>query len=117
VLVLPFDLMDSTQKLQEVAKAADEAFGGAGIDFLVHNAGEGTHTAGVLQQQMLADRAFVFGDWVHPNRCSILRCLWVHGTCCRDGSGQAEACAGALAAVSLLQAPPSTRWHQTRQMQ
>lgn len=44
VLVLPFDLMDSTQKLQEVARAADEAFGGAGIDFLVHNAGEGTRT-------------------------------------------------------------------------
>lgn len=39
VLVLPFDLMDSTEKLQAVAKAADEAFGGAGIDFLVHVAG------------------------------------------------------------------------------
>lgn len=43
VLVLPFDLMDSTQKLQEVAKAADEAFEGAGIDFLVHNAGASQH--------------------------------------------------------------------------
>jgi NAD(P)-dependent dehydrogenase (short-subunit alcohol dehydrogenase family) len=39
VLVLPFDLMDSTEKLQAVAKVADEAFGGAGIDFLIHNAG------------------------------------------------------------------------------
>lgn len=39
VLVLPFDLMDSTEKLQAVAKAADEAFGGAGIDYLIHNAG------------------------------------------------------------------------------
>lgn len=41
VLVLPFDLMDSTEKLQAAAKAADEAFDGAGIDFLIHNAGEG----------------------------------------------------------------------------
>jgi hypothetical protein len=39
VLVLPFDLMDSTEKLQAVAKVADEAFGSAGIDFLIHNAG------------------------------------------------------------------------------
>lgn len=39
VMILPFDLMDSTDKLQAAAKAADEAFGGAGIDFLIHNAG------------------------------------------------------------------------------
>lgn len=39
VLVLPFDLMDSAEKLEAAAKAADEAFGGAGVDFLIHNAG------------------------------------------------------------------------------
>lgn len=40
VLVLPFDLMASSDKLQAAAKAADEAFGGAGVDYLIHNAGE-----------------------------------------------------------------------------
>jgi NAD(P)-dependent dehydrogenase (short-subunit alcohol dehydrogenase family) len=31
--------MDSTEKLQAAAKTADDAFGGAGIDYLIHNAG------------------------------------------------------------------------------
>lgn len=65
VLVLPFDLMDSTQTLQEVAKAADEAFGGAGVDFLVHNAGEGARIrcpAGAGGRRA----ALVLFDWARP---------------------------------------------------
>jgi len=32
--------MDSAERLQAAAKAADQAFGGAGVDFLIHNAGQ-----------------------------------------------------------------------------
>jgi NAD(P)-dependent dehydrogenase (short-subunit alcohol dehydrogenase family) len=39
VLVLPFDLLGSEADLQKAAQAADAAFGGAGIDYLIHNAG------------------------------------------------------------------------------
>jgi NAD(P)-dependent dehydrogenase (short-subunit alcohol dehydrogenase family) len=40
VVVLPFDLLGSSEALQAAAKAADGTFGAAGVDFLIHNAGE-----------------------------------------------------------------------------
>jgi NAD(P)-dependent dehydrogenase (short-subunit alcohol dehydrogenase family) len=39
ILVLPFDLLGSSSSLEQAAADADAAFGGAGIDFLIHNAG------------------------------------------------------------------------------
>ena len=39
IVVLPFDLCGDAAKLEEAAGAADAAFGGAGVDYLVHNAG------------------------------------------------------------------------------
>jgi dehydrogenase/reductase SDR family protein 7 len=39
VLVLPFNLLGPEGDLQAAAAAADAAFGGAGIDYLIHNAG------------------------------------------------------------------------------
>ena len=39
VLVLPFDLCGSYSDLEQAAAAADSAFGGAGVDYLMHNAG------------------------------------------------------------------------------
>ncbi|KAG2484642.1 hypothetical protein HYH03_016595 [Edaphochlamys debaryana] len=42
-LVLPFDLLGPYAALEEAAKKADAAFGGAGIDYLVHNAGASQH--------------------------------------------------------------------------
>jgi NAD(P)-dependent dehydrogenase (short-subunit alcohol dehydrogenase family) len=47
VVVLPFDLLGSSEALQAAAKAADGAFGAAGVDFLIHNAGEGVGTGAV----------------------------------------------------------------------
>lgn len=44
VVVLPFDLLGGSEALQAAAKAADGAFGAAGVDFLIHNAGEGMGT-------------------------------------------------------------------------
>jgi NAD(P)-dependent dehydrogenase (short-subunit alcohol dehydrogenase family) len=41
VVVLPFDLLGAEADLQAAAQAADAAFGGAGVDFLIHNAGRG----------------------------------------------------------------------------
>jgi NAD(P)-dependent dehydrogenase (short-subunit alcohol dehydrogenase family) len=38
-LVLPLDMTGPQAELESAAKAANEAFGGAGVDFLVHNAG------------------------------------------------------------------------------
>jgi len=50
-LVLPFDLSAPAAELEAVARGADAAFGGAGVDYLIHNAGasrshgcmDGTH--------------------------------------------------------------------------
>ncbi len=42
VLVLPFDLTGSDEQLAEAVSKANAAFGGAGVDYLVHNAGEAT---------------------------------------------------------------------------
>ncbi len=39
--MLPFDLTGSDEQLAEAVRKADAAFGGAGVDYLVHNAGEG----------------------------------------------------------------------------
>jgi NAD(P)-dependent dehydrogenase (short-subunit alcohol dehydrogenase family) len=39
VLVLPFDLLGPEAGLEAAAQTADGAFGGAGIDYLIHNAG------------------------------------------------------------------------------
>jgi hypothetical protein len=59
VLVLPFDLLAPDADLEAAAAAADAAFGGAGIDFLVHNAGASQHalaeeTTGEVTRQLLA---------------------------------------------------------------
>ncbi|GFR45808.1 hypothetical protein Agub_g7264 [Astrephomene gubernaculifera] len=43
VLVLPFDLCSDYSELEKAAAAADQAFNGAGIDYLVHNAGASQH--------------------------------------------------------------------------
>jgi NAD(P)-dependent dehydrogenase (short-subunit alcohol dehydrogenase family) len=40
VLVLPLDLTGDAAGLEAAAAAADRAFDGAGIDYLVHNAGK-----------------------------------------------------------------------------
>uniref|UniRef100_A0A383WEJ1 Ketoreductase domain-containing protein n=1 Tax=Tetradesmus obliquus TaxID=3088 RepID=A0A383WEJ1_TETOB len=58
VLVLPFDLLGPEADLAAAAAAADGAFGGAGIDFLIHNAGASQHalaaeTTGEVAQQLL----------------------------------------------------------------
>jgi NAD(P)-dependent dehydrogenase (short-subunit alcohol dehydrogenase family) len=39
VAVLPLDLCGEEQQLLVAAQQADELFGGAGVDFLIHNAG------------------------------------------------------------------------------
>jgi hypothetical protein len=39
ILVLPFDLGGPAADLAAAARAADGAFGGAGVDYLIHNAG------------------------------------------------------------------------------
>ncbi|GLC37615.1 hypothetical protein PLESTB_001667600 [Pleodorina starrii] len=58
VLVLPFDLCSDYAELENAAAAADAAFGSAGVDFLVHNAGASQHalasetTAGVTDELM-----------------------------------------------------------------
>eukprot|EP00955_Chlamydomonas_euryale_P085144 364058-Chlamydomonas_euryale.AAC.6 len=44
VLVLPFDLLGDGDAIAKAAAAADAAFDGAGIDYLVHNAGAGRMT-------------------------------------------------------------------------
>lgn len=44
-VVLPFDLCGSYADLERAAAAADAAFDGAGVDFLVHNAGEANSIA------------------------------------------------------------------------
>ena len=54
VLVLPLDLTGSFDQLEAAAAAADEAFGGAGVDYLIQNAGgregEGVHLGRGLRQ-------------------------------------------------------------------
>ena len=40
VVVLPIDLCGPYAKLEEAATVADAAFGGTGVDYLVHNAGK-----------------------------------------------------------------------------
>lgn len=40
VILLPFDLLAPFEKLEGVTEQANEAFGGSGVDYLVHNAGE-----------------------------------------------------------------------------
>jgi hypothetical protein len=40
VEVLPLDLCGAFSELQEAAARADDAFEGAGVDYLMHNAGE-----------------------------------------------------------------------------
>jgi NAD(P)-dependent dehydrogenase (short-subunit alcohol dehydrogenase family) len=40
VLVLPFDLCGGYDVLEQAAAAADSAFGAAGVDYLIHNAGQ-----------------------------------------------------------------------------
>ena len=40
VLVLPFDLCGSFDTLEKAASTADSAFGAAGVDYLIHNAGQ-----------------------------------------------------------------------------
>lgn len=42
-LVLPLDVTAPPEALEAAAAAADAAFGGAGVDFLVHNAGASQH--------------------------------------------------------------------------
>ena len=37
--MLPFDLLGDFKELEEAAAGAAAAFGGAGVDVLVHNAG------------------------------------------------------------------------------
>lgn len=56
VLVLPFDLMDSAERLQAAAKAADQAFGGAGVDFLIHNAGASQHALAAETTDEVAEK-------------------------------------------------------------
>ncbi|KXZ46596.1 hypothetical protein GPECTOR_42g807 [Gonium pectorale] len=43
VVVLPFDLCSEYSELEKAAAAADAAFGGAGVDYLIHNAGASQH--------------------------------------------------------------------------
>ncbi|GLI66405.1 hypothetical protein VaNZ11_010166 [Volvox africanus] len=43
VLVLPFDLCSDYTELEKAAAAADSAFGSAGVDYLIHNAGASQH--------------------------------------------------------------------------
>ncbi|PNW86961.1 hypothetical protein CHLRE_02g103100v5 [Chlamydomonas reinhardtii] len=43
VTILPFDLLADYSELEKAAAAADAAFGGKGIDYLIHNAGASQH--------------------------------------------------------------------------
>lgn len=45
VICLPLDLTGPQEKLEAAAKAAFEAFGGCGVDYIVHNAGASQHAA------------------------------------------------------------------------
>lgn len=40
IVILPFDLLDTGDKIEAAAAAANAAFGGAGIDYLINNAGK-----------------------------------------------------------------------------
>lgn len=39
ILILPFDLCGPYSDLEAAAHSADQAFEGAGIDYIIHNAG------------------------------------------------------------------------------
>lgn len=43
IVLLPLDLTGPQASLEDAARRADEAFGGAGVDFLIHNAGASQH--------------------------------------------------------------------------
>lgn len=45
VVLLPVDLVGNSEALEEAAEAAFAAFDGAGVDYLVHNAGASQHAA------------------------------------------------------------------------
>jgi NAD(P)-dependent dehydrogenase (short-subunit alcohol dehydrogenase family) len=61
ILVLPLDMTAPQAELDAAAKAAGEAFGGAGIDFLVHNAGGRTGAMGAGGDAVAHD-----GGWDWP---------------------------------------------------
>lgn len=42
--MLPLDLCSSYEAFEKAAASADAAFGGAGVDYLVHNAGASQHS-------------------------------------------------------------------------
>jgi hypothetical protein len=43
VKLLPLDLCAPASQMHEAAVKADSVFDGAGVDYLVHNAGEASH--------------------------------------------------------------------------
>ena len=58
VLVLPFDLCGSDSELEKAALAADSAFSGSGIDYLIHNAGASQHAMAEEVQSSVVDQMF-----------------------------------------------------------
>eukprot|EP00878_Enallax_costatus_P028471 GHUV01030755.1.p1 GENE.GHUV01030755.1~~GHUV01030755.1.p1 ORF type:complete len:242 (+),score=58.72 GHUV01030755.1:199-924(+) len=47
IVILPFDLLDTPDKIEAVAAEANAAFGGAGIDYIINNAGASQHALAV----------------------------------------------------------------------
>jgi NAD(P)-dependent dehydrogenase (short-subunit alcohol dehydrogenase family) len=47
IVVLPLDVCGDAAELNAAAKAADAAFDGAGVDYLVHNAGQWESLGGI----------------------------------------------------------------------
>lgn len=62
VQILPFDLLADYSELEKAAAAADAAFGGKGIDYLIHNAGGWCRRRGVQRvgRRWGTDRALLY---------------------------------------------------------
>ena len=58
MLILPFDLCGSYEELEKAAAAADSAFGGSGVDYLIHNAGASQHAMAEDVSSPVTDQMF-----------------------------------------------------------
>lgn len=56
VMVLPLDLCGPYEGLEAAAQRADDAFGGVGVDYLIHNAGASQHALAAETSWQVADQ-------------------------------------------------------------
>ena len=82
-VVLPFDLCAPHSVMEAQAKTADEAFGSAGVDYMVHVAGEAAPpTRGSLLWDWAATLAWLAGRVPRETACTTrvkvlsLTCPW-----------------------------------------